>query len=126
MKAKTTARIFAFRRRQTIRYWTRDEAQILMNVLINTFVKKKKGCPHYQLTPHEIEIHTGISRRSIYTYIHHLKNDINFNPKDHHTEINRAMSNKLELELVMEIEETYIKPGFYFNNRVLKYLAIAM
>ena len=113
-------------RRQPIRLMTREEAQVLMDILIKNFVHKKKGCPDSQMSVEEIELWTGVSKRALYNYIHHLKRDRNFNPKDHHTAINRAMSDKLELELVMEIEETYIKPGYYFNNRVLKCLAIAM
>ena len=113
-------------RLQPIRYRSREEVQVVMDHLIENFINSNNDSTLNMFALDHIEGYSGFSRRALYYYIERLRKDITFNPKDNHSAINRAMSDKLELELVMEIEETYIKPGYYFNNRVLKYLAIAM
>ena len=109
---------------QRIRSLTIDEVQALMNVLKEYIIRAGPHTPKVSVS--DIAALTGISKQSLYTYIKRLEIDPCFNPKRTHMYVNRAMSDSLELELIMEIEKTYITPGYYFNNKILKILATAM
>ena len=100
-----------------------------MNFLIMNFVNRMRDgpLPNYpKLGPQEAENHTGVQSGSVSHHVNQLRKDIYFNPKDKHFDTNGALNDKLELELVMETEETYIRSGHYFNNLVLRHWAVAM
>jgi len=109
-----------------VRTMSRGDLQTIMDFLLDHYVREgtHEGRPMGKISIREVSDHTGISKASLYRYIDRLERDPTFNPKDLHKGINTSMSEKMELELVMEIEQWYIIPGFYFNNRILKVLAM--
>jgi len=101
-----------------------DDLQQILDILKQNFVNKGAFSTSRRNIP-ILSVKTGISQRTLYNYIRQLELDPDYNPSDHFNNINRAMSDTLEYELLMEIERSYITPGYYFNNRVLKMLALA-
>ena len=63
---------------------------------------------------------------TVYNYIHNLAANRAYHPHDQFVNINRAMSDRLELQLCREIEREYIELGRQFNNRILEILAQGM
>ena len=124
LQAHPILKTITWTKHQRIRTLTLEEAQALMDFLKEHIINYKPTKPEVSLT--DVAAHTGISKQSLYTYIHRLTNDPSFNPKREHSYVNRAMSDSLEFELIMEIERKYITPGNYFNNKILKLLALAM
>ena len=113
-----------------VRKMSREDLQKIKDSLFKYFAMKNKdtgeGFHKSDVSICDIAKKTGISKNSLYRYVQKLDNDPDFNPKTHHDGYNTAMSVRLELELVMEIEQNYIIPGFYFNNKILKVMALAI
>ena len=113
---------------QLIRLLTREELQVLMDYL------KQEHVPFYQdkqnaspsIPVQEISNYTQIKPRTIRNYIYRLSKDPEYNPYDNFHTMNRAMSDRLEEQLLLQIDTMYITPGFYFNNKTLKHLALAL
>ena len=117
--------------KHAVRKMTRDQLQRVMNFLIRFFLSDNDhpDTPRHMRTNLSIEDvgkKTGISKSSFFRHMEKLRTDPDFNQKSRHRDINTAMSEKLELELIMEIENNYLIPGNYFNNMILRVLAIAM
>ena len=105
----------------------RDSFQILMNYLQVEHVPYYNGQgPHPTKSVEQISKKTGISIRTIRNYIYRLARNHNYNPYDAYKNINRAMTQRLEEKLLAQIENQYLIPGYYFNNKVLKVLALAL
>ena len=116
-----------YHKSQPVRQYTRDDLQELMDYLKETYVLyylKQAEKPPQPLS--SLSKSTGISERSLRSYIKQLATNPDYNPKDHHEGINRAMSPRLEEKLLMQIEMNYILPGFFFNNKILKELALGL
>ena len=119
-------------KKQLIRSMTRDQLQEIMDFLKQEQVPyriaqtEKTFCPKPTNTVDEISAHTGINRSTLYKYIDKLIVNPFFNPYDNFMKVNRAMSERLEEKLVSVIEEEYLIPGYYFNNKVLKALALSI
>ena len=119
--------------KQVIRLYSREQIQVIMDLLLQDFVpirlaklSNSPEIPESTYTIEEISKHTGISVRALNNYINRLAKDEQYNPFDHFNESHRAMSLRLEEELLHEIETNYLIPGYYFNNKVLKLLALAL
>ena len=111
--------------RQAIRRMTRQQVQLLMDFLYKYYIdpRYQHGCaPSIDRVAKSVHVST----KTLYNYIHRLRTNREYHPHDQFVNINRAMSDKLELQLCLEIEREYLEPGRYFNNRILKMLAYAM
>ena len=89
------------------RLLSRRQLQSVMDYLKEYYVLKKdlkrKEIP---CTISELSEHTSICSKTLYNYIHNLKIDPSFNPKDKYELINRSMSEDLERKLAMFIDDT--------------------
>ena len=110
------------------KFLSRDQLQIVMDYLKKHYVYKKDQ-KTINLAPcsiTDLADHTNICAKTLYNYIQHLRTDPNYNPVDHKKLVNRVMSIDLERQIAMFIDSTYITPGYYFNNKILKVIAMAM
>ena len=115
---------------QYIRTLSREELQTLMDFLkqehVPYYLLHDKTKPAPAVSVKLISSYTNISVRTLRNYIQKLSINPDYNPYDTYHSMNRAMSDKLEEQLITQIDEMYIKPGYYFNNRTLKHLALAL
>ena len=115
------------RRVQVVRLMSREDLQILMDFLKRHFILNPPSPGTRGLiSMKDVAVSTGISPSTLYYYKSHLERNPAYNPRDRFELLGRAMSDQLEEELILEIDRTYITPGYYFNNQVLKTLAVAM
>ena len=96
--------------KHAVRKMTRDQLQRVMDFLIRFFLSNNDhpDTPRHMranLSIEDVGKKTGISKSSLYRYLEKLRTDPDFNPKSRHRGINTAMSEKLELELIMESEK---------------------
>ena len=113
--------------KQAVRMYSRESMQKIMDFLKKHFVPyySNQG-PRSKIPISEVINQTGIKERTLRKYIAKLAINSEFNPCDYFNSINRAMSKTLEEKLLAQIETQYILPGFYFNNRILRVLALAL
>ena len=92
--------------------------QQIMNFLLRHIDEKK---PRFDL----LSRHTNVSTKTLSKWRDKLKENPRYNPKIEYDLLHRAMSPKLEEQIINEIEENFLRPGFYFNNFILKMIAKA-
>ena len=68
---------------------------------------------------------TGVCYNTINSWKNRLHENSDFNPKKEHDLKHRAMSPRLEEQIVSEIENNFLLPGYFFNNNILKIIALA-
>ena len=114
-------------KKQVLRSYSREQFDTVMKFLLQEFVPARKGETHKPcccIT--DVAAKTKISVRTLFNYVSALTKNDKYNPYDSYQKSQRAMSKALEEELVRKIENDYLIPGNYFNNRVLKLVALAM
>ena len=107
-----------FTKRQRLRYSlvTREQFQEVMDFL-------KRHIKEAQAGLQQAAQHIGISYPLIIKWRNRLKIDSAYNPKADYEKLHRAMSPRLEEQIIMEIETNFIEKGYYFNNQLLKLIA---
>ena len=68
---------------------------------------------------------TGVSVRLLSKWRTEVKSNPSYNPKVHYNKLHHAMSERLEEQIVNEIETQFLQPGYFFNNSILKVIAKA-
>ena len=112
-------------RSQTVRDMSRVKLQALMAFLLKHYVNASRmHIPPCSIDDLALRLDLGVS--TLYRYIAKLRANPSYNPRDRFDRVGRVMSDQLEEQLAIEIDRTYITPGYYFNNHVLKVLAKAM
>jgi hypothetical protein len=69
-----------------------------------------------------LEEQSGVSRNTLNAWQRMHMDHPNFDPRTDFC--HRSMSTRLEEQLLLCIEKEYLKPGFFFNNQILKNLAL--
>ena len=69
--------------------------------------------------------HIGISYITLIRWRQKLKINPNIDLHEEYMKLHMAMSPRLEEKILNEIETNFLQPGYYFNNHIMKMIAIA-
>ena len=109
-----------FTKRQRLKYSlvSREQFQAVMDFLLRHISQNNAGLQ-------QAAQHIGISYPLIIKWRNRLRFDTAYNPKEDYSKLHRAMSDRLEEQIICEVETNFIEKGYYFNNQLLKLIAQA-
>ena len=66
-----------------------------------------------------------IHRQTLSSWLKKVSIDNTFNPKVNYSNAHLSMTPELEEQILFEIEENFLSPGYFFNNHIMKIIAKA-
>ena len=109
--------VFTKRQRLCFSLVTKEQFQAIMDFLKNHISENRAGLQ-------KAANHIKISYPLLIKWRQKLRINPDYNPKPDYDLLHRAMSNRLEEQILVEIETQFIEKGYYFNNQILKLVAL--